>query len=60
MQGSLELFLQRHPTSGHGRIRCAPWKTEQLSTEELCTGKAMETQRFFFFIFIFPNNMQKN
>jgi len=57
MQGSLELFLespQCHPTSGRGRVRCAPWKTEQLSTGELCAGKAMETHFytaiFFFFL----------
>ena len=55
MYGSLELFLQSpqcHPTSGHGRVRCAPWKTEQLSTGELCTGKAMETH-FYTAIFFF-------
>jgi hypothetical protein len=50
------LFLQSpqcHPTSGHGRVR-APWKTEQLSTGGLCTGKAMETHLYttiFFFSF---------
>ena len=47
-KGSLELFLQSpqcHP-SGHGRVRCAPWKTEQLSTGGQCTGKAMETHLY--------------
>ena len=55
MQGSLELFLQSpqcHPTSGHGRVRCALWETEQLSTGELCSEKAMETH-FYTTIFFF-------
>ena len=39
-------------TSGRGRVRCAPWKTEELSTGELCTGKAMETH-FYTAIFFF-------
>ena len=39
-------------TSGRGRVRCAPWKTEQLSTGELCTGKAMDTH-FYTAIFFF-------
>ena len=37
---------------GHGRVRCAPWKREEMSTGELCTGKAMETH-FYTTIFFF-------
>ena len=47
------MFLQSpqcHSTSGHGRVR-APWKTEQLSTGGLCTGKAMETHLYTTIIF---------
>ena len=40
-------------TSGRGRVRCAPWKTEQLSTGELCTGKAMETHFYTAIFFSF-------
>ena len=54
MEGSLELFLQSpqcHLTSGHGRVRCAPWKGEGLTTGELCTGKVMETHFYTTIIF---------
>ena len=55
MEGSLELFLQSpqcHLTSGHGRVRCAPWKGEGLTTGELhrkSNGNTLRHHDYYFF-----------